>query len=206
MAKRRYAHTWDDLAFLDADHIASWGALKGYCGPIEYEGFTPSAIHAEHDRERDTFSAFYTWPDDRSGDPAPIRSTARIERRPQRFGGSRPYFRCPDCERTTLRLAILNDGLRCGRCGGVTWGSRREGETGRLVRRANRIAARLGLENWADPIRRPLHMRTHTFARLAAELDRLQVEITRRAKARLARGTGRFGMVRALATLEKWGL
>jgi hypothetical protein len=68
--------------------------------------------------------------------------------------------------------------------GGVAWGSGREGETSRLVRKANRIAAKLGMEGWADPIRRPLHMRTNTFAKLAAELDVLQVEITRRAKAR----------------------
>lgn len=208
MAKRRFAYSWDEVASIDVDFIARWGALSGYAGPIDFaDDLTPSKVHAEHDPTTDRLACFYVWPDKqkREADPAPIRSTVQIERRPQRFGGTRPHFLCPDCGRSTRRLAILADGLRCGPCGGVTWASRREQPIQRKLRRARVLAERLGMENWSDAIRRPAHMRVETFAPLAAELDGLQRQITAAARARLARGRGVFGQVRALAALEKWG-
>jgi ribosomal protein S27AE len=208
MPQTRYRNTWDRVASLDVDFIASWGALKGYVGAIEFDDdLTPRAIHCEHDPATDRFACFYVWSADRKRDanPAPIRSTVQIERRPQQFGGTRPHFICPDCGRSTRRLAILADGLRCGRCGGVTWASRREQPIQRKLRRARVLAERLGMETWSDAIRRPAHMRVQTFAPIAAELDALQREITAVARARLARGRGVVGQVRALAALERWG-
>lgn len=200
MTARSYRATWDDVATLDADHIASWGALAGYCGLIEFDGFEPAKIHAEHDADHDTLSAFYVWKGDAD---APIRSTVRLERRPCRFGGTRAYFRCPRCARATLRLAVLASGLQCGTCGRVTWKSRRQCETARLVRRANKLALRLGLDSCTDAPKRPARMRLGTYARIRAELDPLMVEINRRVAMRMARARGPLG---ALPALFRWGL
>jgi hypothetical protein len=200
MTARTYQATWDDVAALDADHIASWGALAGYAGPIEFDNGEPAIIHVEHDQERDTFSAFYVWKGERD---APIRCTVTVERRPCRFGGARAYFRCPRCARATLRLAVLKIGLLCGRCGRITWKSRRLGETGRLVRRADKLAGKLGLDTVLSTPKRPTGMRLETYARIVADLAPLQGEIGRRLTLRAARSRTPFGHMIAAT---RWGL
>jgi hypothetical protein len=202
MTARRYRATWDEVAFLDADHCASWGAFAGYNGAMDFNGCEPARIHAEHDSERDTLSAFYVRKGE-GDDAGPIRSTVRLERRPCRFGGTRVYFRCPGCGRATLRLAVLASGLLCGVCGRITWGSRRECETARLVRRANKLALRLGLDCFSDTPTRPKRMRLHTYAAIRGNLDPLRAEIERRVRKRMARAKGPFGYMPALL---RWGL
>ena len=201
MAAPRYRTTWEQVSALDADHIAGWGAFKGYAGPIEFDGTEPAKIHCEHDAERDAFSAFYVW--EGKEDAGPIRSTVHLERRPCRFGGTRAYFICPSCARRTLRLAALPAGLRCGPCGRITWGSRRQTETARLVRKANKIALRLGLDHFTDPPKRPPHMRAATYAAIMGELEPLKAEIHRRVTVRMARAKGPLG---GWAALVRWGL
>jgi hypothetical protein len=202
MAAPRHRATWEQVSALDADHIASWGAFAGYAGPITFDDTEPAKLHVEHDAERDTFAAFYVWKgkDDEAG---PIRSTVRLERRPCRFGGTRAYFVCPRCARRTLRLAVLAGGLCCGTCGRITWGSRRETETRRLVRKANKVALRLGLDYFGDHPKRPPHMRAATYARIMAELEPLKAEINRRVAMRMARAKGPVG---AWGALMRWGL
>jgi hypothetical protein len=202
MAAPRYRATWEQVSALDADHIASWGAFAGYAGPITFDNTEPTKLHVEHDAERDTFGAFYVWKgkDDEVG---PIRSTVRLERRPCRLGGTRAYFVCPRCARRTLRLAVLAGGLCCGTCGRITWGSRRETETRRLVRKANKVALRLGLDYFGDHPKRPPHMRVATYARIMAELEPLKAEINRRVAVRMARAKGPMG---AWGALVRWGL
>ncbi len=102
MAAPRYRATWEQVSALDADHIASWGAFRGYVGPITFDDTEPAKLHVEHDTERDSFSAFYVWKG-KEDEAGPIRSTVRLERRPCRFGGTRAYFVCPRCARRTLR-------------------------------------------------------------------------------------------------------
>ncbi len=190
------------MSNLDADHLSNWGAFKGYSGPIDFDNSEPGKLHAEHDAERDTFSAFYVW-EGKGDDSGPIRSTVRLERRTCRFGGTRAFFICPRCARRTLRLAVLEGGLRCGACGEITWGSRRETQTRRLVRKANKLALRLGLDYFGDAPKRPPHMRTATYVRIVAELEPLKVEINRRVSVRMARARGPLG---AWPTLARWGL
>lgn len=202
MAAPRYRATWEQVSALDADHIACWGAFDGYAGPVSFDDTEPTKLHVEHDRERDTFSAFYVWKGE-ADDAGPIRSSVRLERRPCRFGGTRTYFLCPRCERRTLRLAVLAGGLCCGTCGRITWGSRRETKTRRLVRKAYKIALRLGLDYFGDHPKRPPHMRAATYARIMAELEPLKAEINRRVTMRMARAKGLTG---AWGALVRWGL
>jgi hypothetical protein len=103
-----------------------------------------------------------------------------------------------------LRLAVLAGGLCCGTCGKITWGSRRETETRRLVRKANKIALRLGLDYFADHPKRLPHMRAATYARIIAELEPLKAEINRRVAVRMAGAKGPLGAWGAL--MMRWGL
>ena len=111
-----------------------------------------------------------------------------LERRPCRFGGKRTYFICPCCLRRVSRLAVLPEGLRCGTCGRVTWGSRHEQPVYRLIRKANKIALGLGCGTWMEaPTQRPKHMHSTTFERLKTEHAYLVAAINRHIALRAAR-------------------
>ena len=127
MPVRRYRYTWDSIAYLDADHMAGWGAFApDRRETIDFDE-ADFELAFKMDSDGTAFSAVYQWRqmgEREAGDFIHVR--VQLERRPCRFGGWRTYFRCPCCDRTVLRLAVLPEGLRSGRCGRITWGSRRE--------------------------------------------------------------------------------
>lgn len=202
MPSARHRCTWDDIACLDADHIAGWGAFEPGCSTtVDFDDDDlPKLAFRMHD-EGNAFSVDFQW--QQYGQPAQgdfIHARIHLDRRPCRFGGTRAYFICPACGRRTLRLAVLPAGLRCGQCGRVTWGSRRERPTQRLLRRANKLAARLGCDSWDDqPTKPPAHMRLTTFERLSSEHISLANEINRRLAVRFERSS----LFRRMATLAR---
>ena len=190
MPRTRYRCTWDDIACLDADHMAGWGAFdRGHSDTVDFDDDRHPVLAFEMAIDRDQFRVAYQWTDHR-GDPQGefIRSSISLERRPCRFGGKRVYFICPCCGGRVLRLAVLPEGLRCGTCGRVTWRSRREQPLARLIRKANKLGDRLGCEDWrSNPSKRPAHMRIETYVRLTAQRAAIVDEINRRIGWRLAR-------------------
>ena len=190
MPKRRYRHTWDDIAWLDADYMAGWDAfVSGRHETIDFDDDALPKLAFEMDEFGAKFSVYYTWPDRVGGLPQPIRSTVHLDHRPCRFGGTRPYFVAPCCARRTLRLAVLEAGLFCRECGSVTWSSRREHKLDRLIRKGNKIAARLNCEAWYDePTSRPKHMRRETYAALEAKRSEIAEQIYQRMADRLSLG------------------
>ena len=192
MPKRHYRYTWDDIAWLDADYMAGWHAfVSGHRETIDFDNDDLPKLAFEMDEFQQRFSVYYFWPDERGGFPTPIRSTVSLDQRPCRFGGTRAFFVAPCCGRRTLRLAVLKAGLLCGECGSVTWGSRREHELDRLIRKGNKIATRLGCEAWhVEPMRRPKHMRRETFATLHVKQSEIAKQINQRIADRLSRRDG----------------
>ena len=166
MPQRRYRCSWDDIATLDADHISSWGAFEaGKLATIEFDGnhLPTKTMVFEMQDSGDHFRAFYEWKPHNS-EPITVRAEVYLEKRPCRFGGARAFFIAPCCRRSVLRLAALDVGLMCARCGGVTWASRRERPVHRAIRKANKLAEELGCDTWRDlPKSRPRHMRLATF-------------------------------------------
>lgn len=93
---------------------------------------------------------------------------------PCRLGGTRPWFRCPDCGRRCRDLYSTPHGFTCRTCAGLNHPSTRADKKYQHLRRADQIRARLGwgagILNPRGP--RPKGMHRRTFARLLAELDR----------------------------------
>ena len=205
MARRRYRCSWDDIAWLDANYMAGWGAFDGgRRQTIDFDDDGLPKLAFEMEDDRDAFTVFYQWKQTSKADNGdPIRSRVFLDRRPCRFGGRRAFFICPSCGRRALRLAVFPEGLRCGPCGRVTWKSRREQPLQRLIRRANKIALKLDCDNWMEqPIARPPHMRLDTFERLKSERAPLVAQINQRIGIRLARSCrGDFGAIALLAKL-----
>ena len=137
MPNLKYRCSWDNVAALNADYIASWGAFEvGRLATLEFDGshLPTKTMVFEMQRSGDHFRAFYEWKP-HNKDPITVRSEVYLEKRPCRFGGVRTYFIAPCCRRRVLRLAALDHGLMCARCGGVTWASRREQPVHRAIRK-----------------------------------------------------------------------
>ncbi len=93
-----------------------------------------------------------------------------IQRTRCHFGGSRPWWFCPRCGR---RCAILYGHHRflCRHCHGLRYRSQSESKAGRLLRRAEKIRARLGGSGvvFGDFPPRPRGMHLRTYYRLRDE-------------------------------------
>lgn len=192
MPALRYRCTWDDIAYVDSDYMAGWGAFEPGCQQtVDFDDDKLPKLAFEMKPDRDEFSVAYQW--QQNGQPLGkdfVRSHVSLYRRPCRFGGCRTYFVAPCCGRRTLRLAVLPEGLRCGKCGRITWGSRREQPTQRLIRQANKVALKLGVDCWYEqPAKRPPHMRLETFERLLLQHKRNAAAINQRIAVRMA-GSG----------------
>lgn len=195
MRRRKYRHTWETLSILHTDDLGRW-ALAGYAGPIEFKTGPVPLARIEHDAEADTLRIFYS---PALGAP-PQQDSASIVRRHLLRNGAppRPMFVAPCCGGVTKRLALLPDGLRCGKCGSITHQCTRDSKALVAMRSAKAIAEQLGCAAWwQEPMRRPLGMRYKTFARLKARhacyVEKARALITRGLEADLgARDSAEF--------------
>ena len=187
MPIRRYIWTWDRIPSLYADTLAAHGAFqRGRLDNID----TGQHVHLvpkitfEMQRDADRFRVFYEWIWRGSHAPTTVTSTVCLDRRAMRFGGTRVYFICPSgCGRRVLRLAVLPRGLCCGTCGEVTWGSRRQRPAQRLVHKANKLAAELGMKQWFEvPKEKPRYMRAVKFAALNEKHARVVAQLSGRVR------------------------
>ncbi len=93
--------------------------------------------------------------------------TVELDHTPCHFGGSRPWFKCPEC---TSRVGVLfmNRGrFACRTCQVLGYPSQSEDSIGRAIRQIRKIDARLS----GGSLRRsgkPRLMRWRTYARLQA--------------------------------------
>ncbi len=207
MVRRKYQYEWEELAYIDSDFIAGWGAFKGYNGPLEFDGHEPEKAQMEHDEERDVVRIFYA-----TKNGALIQQTIALERRrctydkPDAKQGGRVYFTSPCCQRRVRKLAILQQGVRCARCGSITNTSKRKSGAQRLIRRADVIAGRLGCKHWfAPPTERPKGMKRETFNRLADEHAQLVEQAMRVIRPRLARASVR-GTAAQFGAMLRYGM
>ena len=110
----------------------------------------------------------------RNGDEwEPVDQHIPIEWRTCRFGGSRPYFRCPGvingrtCRRTVLRLCSTGKFFACRHCYRLSYLSQHEDRCDRALRKANKVRTKLGGERgMCSPISgRPKGMWHRTYER-----------------------------------------
>lgn len=80
---------------------------------------------------------------------------------PCNFGGSRTWFRCPQCTRQCELLYLRGSRFRCRKCSGVTYQCQSEDAIGRTWRRQRRLEARLAT-HWS----RPKGMHRATYERI----------------------------------------
>lgn len=161
-----------ELRQIDVRRLQREGYLNAgmsYCWQWTSAGEKVASIHlaVQTDSVRFTYrhaNAGEQWHD--------VQSDAFLERTPCRYGGSRPWWRCPCCGK---RVAILYIGKTpaCRRCYGLAYRSERETLDKRATRQADKLRDRLGWEpgilNGNGPKPKGMHWRT--FERLQARHD-----------------------------------
>jgi hypothetical protein len=99
-----------------------------------------------------------------------VREKISLSWLPCRYGGRRPLFRCPGCDR---RCAIVHGGPRflCRRCKGLNYETQHRRLTWRLQLKAERIYKRLGCNLYEGELVKPPRMHWRTFNRLAEQAE-----------------------------------
>ncbi|WP_155950931.1 hypothetical protein [Rhodanobacter sp. OR87] len=104
---------------------------------------------------------------DRKGEWHDVNQQVCIAQTPCHFGGTRPWFNCPQCQQRVAILYLWNAPV-CRRCARLTYSSQSDDPVGRSWRRTRKIERRLagGTGKWN--FRRPKGMRMATYERLTA--------------------------------------
>jgi hypothetical protein len=101
-----------------------------------------------------------------------VRERVDLVVTPCNYGGTRPWFRCPQCWSRRRVLYSLGGHFRCRHCHDLAYSSTREDVHGRSIRRAEKLQKRL-LATTLDPLNpptRPQGMHRNTYERISAQL------------------------------------
>lgn len=93
----------------------------------------------------------------------------RLAYTPCNYGGSRPWFICPDCWRRRAVLAYGGGGWYCRHCLNLAYTSEAEGAMGRLWRKQLKIEKILGPDG-----ERPKGMHVRTYERLWGRIEAIE--------------------------------
>jgi hypothetical protein len=153
---------------LTADHCGSWQWI--------HDGEKVASIGIRAEEERLVLNYRYRGYD---GEWEDVTEPVPIVQVPCRYGGSRPYFRCPGvtngiaCGRRVTKLYGKGRYFLCRHCYRLTYASQSEGAGDRALRRAGKIRMRLGGDpGTLSPFpARPKGMWRRTYRRLRREAE-----------------------------------
>ncbi len=129
---------------------------------VVYAGDDPDAVILDYSVRAD---AGKPW--------VPVRERIGLERTPCRYGGSRPWFRCPGCKRRRAVLYSVGGRFRCRGCHDLAYESTREDVGERARRRADKLRRKLGNTGgpgWRGVPPKPPRMHWATYQRLVNEI------------------------------------
>jgi hypothetical protein len=87
---------------------------------------------------------------DYTANGAPINQRISIDRTACALGGSRPWFKCPNCWGRVACLYLKQSRFACRACHRLVYASQSEDAIGRAWRKQQKLEALLG-ENWRRP-------------------------------------------------------
>jgi hypothetical protein len=121
-----------------------------------------------------------------SGDGSVVKQGVAVSWTACRYGGQRPWFRCPGvgsgaCNRRVRRLYLANGGFACRHCHGLAYACQLETPLYRHTRRLQKLRKRLGgdADVWTLLPDRPKGMHRKTYMRLLNEAGREAKEVSK---------------------------
>jgi hypothetical protein len=106
-----------------------------------------------------------------------------------RYGGERPWFRCPKCNRRCAILFFVRTAVACRTCEGVAYRSQLASRSHRLFEKRDRLLGRLGVAPGpvARVVWKPKWMHQRTF-------DKLRLRAANAELAALMAAAGELGL------------
>lgn len=167
----------EECRALDVNRLHRDGCLRpGWRGSFEWrrdgDGLASIALQAEEGRLILRYNYRCNTDEWQS-----VEETISVEQTPCRYGGTRPYFRCPGvvdgvaCKRRVSKLYGPGKFFLCRHCYRLAYASQSEGPWDRALRRGNKIRRRLGGDpGMAAPFPpRPKGMWRRTYAGLRGQ-------------------------------------
>ena len=178
-----------DVNRLHREGCLTPGRWGGWQWTVDGEKTASIAFRAEDTR----LILIYRWRHAYGGDWEDVEEPVPILRVPCRYGGTRPYFRCPGvvndryCGRQVAKLYAAGRFFLCRHCYRLAYDSQSEARFDRLLRRANKLRRALGGEPGTESyIPRPKGMWRRTYERQVEEIARLEAEADQAFLARYA--------------------
>jgi hypothetical protein len=105
-----------------------------------------------------------------------VEQTISFDRTSCNYGGFRTWFLCPRCWQRVALLYGAGKYFLCRHCYNLIYSSQQEGRADRLMRKARKIRARLGVgDDLMEPIWfKPKNMHQKTFDRLCEEAEQAE--------------------------------
>ena len=137
---------------LDVNRLHREGCLRaGYLGNWVWscDGKQTASIRMRSDAASITLSYRYTF---RGAEPEIVDERIPIERTPCRYGGTRPWFRCPGivngrhCGRRVGKLFLNGRYFLCRHCHRLAYASQSETRLDRQFRRRDKLRLAIGAE------------------------------------------------------------
>ena len=170
MSKKQRSYV-NDLSFLSIYQLRRGGHLAAGRFRLHIQW----TVHSEQE-----FHAYVRDDRLRFVEPgAPIEAfTIRLQWTPVNFGGSRPWFICPGCERRVAKRAIQRSGLLCRHCiGEPPYLSKNGDEFEAIMDQIVRLRQRYNIPGLCGAaIEKPRYMHSRKFERIKARLQRLELE------------------------------
>jgi len=152
----------EDVPSLPIGALADRGMVRpGYRGGWEWRDEW-IRVHADAGRVTLVYDYRSTWTDWMH-----VEEAIAVDSVACRFGGTRPYWRCPICQKRVLALYGIG-WFRCRGCHRLAYRSQRDRTTFRALERGDRLRRNLGMETflgWGSVPPRPKGMHLRTFAR-----------------------------------------
>ncbi len=109
-------------------------------------------------------------------DPEHYEKTVWLTHTPCNYGGTRPWFSCPHCQRRIGVLVIRGEYVVCRDCAKVRYACQQESKIDRASRRIRKIQKRLGNDDWYNVLDlyfpKPKGMHQRTYDRIVSQADR----------------------------------
>ena len=142
----------------------SWGILVGQQGS-QHTGWIQVATAGDHLVLHYRYRAH-------GGAWEPVEETVWLDWTPCHYGGRRPWFRCPHCQRRVGVLCGAGKWFLCRHCHRLPYASQQQSYHDRMTDQAWKIRTRLGvggsLFEPLGPWYKPKGMHWRTFAKLTA--------------------------------------
>ena len=87
------------------------------------------------------------------------------------YGGERPWFLCPECNRRVVKLVDYGEGFQCRHCADYRYRSQSIGPARKLLSKANKLRARLNPDET-----RPRGMHHKTYELLCQQIGELDMQ------------------------------